>query len=202
MIIIVIVQQGNWKLYVTLPADYPTSKPEVYVRSESLDRSQQSNFNKILSNFVIDQADNEPCIYVLISWVQDNVEKYLKTYNNNNKKRGKPPNKKVSKDSRFARYWIYSHHIYSKIKRKEIIDVAKENNITGFCLSGKPGIICGEGDSEECEDWWQRVSCFLALAVHTKILFGHLISLIFTDKIDELAEDINPISRRRASGGQ
>jgi hypothetical protein len=29
--------------------------------------------------------------------------------------------------------------------RREILDLANEFGITGFCLSGRPGIICAEG---------------------------------------------------------
>ena len=54
----------------------------------------------------------------------------------------KPDEVKVS--GMFCRYWIYSHHIYSKIKRKNILDMSKEYDLSGFCLPGKPGIICVE----------------------------------------------------------
>ena len=43
-----------------------------------------------------------------------------------------------------SRYWIYSHHIYSKIKRRNILDMSREYDVTGFCQPGKPGIICVE----------------------------------------------------------
>jgi len=47
-------------------------------------------------------------------------------------------------DSEFSRYWIYSHHIYSKVKRRTLQDLAHQFRLTGFCLPGKPGIICVE----------------------------------------------------------
>lgn len=148
--------KGNWQLNVALPADYPTSKPDVYVRSESFDRLEQSNFNKSLSNITVVQEEGQPCIYFLISWVQENIEKYFNS--TKIKKSRKPPDKTSDKVNHcFSRYWIYSHHILSKIKRREIVEIAKENNITGFSLPGKPGIICIEGASAECEDWWQRI---------------------------------------------
>merc|ERR1712126_151543 len=56
-----------------------------------------------------------------------------------------------------CRYWIYSHHIYSKVKRKNILDLASDYCLTGFCLPGKPGVICVEGSPRNCVDWWSLV---------------------------------------------
>ena len=36
---------------------------------------------------------------------------------------------------KFSRYWIYSHHIYSKIKRRNILDMAREYDVTGMCVA-------------------------------------------------------------------
>lgn len=56
-----------------------------------------------------------------------------------------------------GRLWLYSHHIYSKTKRKNILDLAKENKITGFCMPGKPGIVCLEGNLDICNDVWSII---------------------------------------------
>ena len=45
----------------------------------------------------------------------------------------------------FSRMWIYSHHIYSKFKRRDIIAWANELTLNGFSMCGKPGMICVEG---------------------------------------------------------
>ena len=56
----------------------------------------------------------------------------------------------------FSRFWIFSHHIYSKTKRKCILEWSKEMNLKGFSLPGKPGVICAEGLQENCEEYWRR----------------------------------------------
>ena len=61
-----------------------------------------------------------------------------------------------SKTCVFTRLWIYSHHIYNKEKRKCILEWAKELDLTGFSMPGKPGVVCVEGIQEHCEDYWQR----------------------------------------------
>ena len=58
--------------------------------------------------------------------------------------------------STLTRLWIYSHHIYNKDKRKCILEWARELNLSGFSMPGKPGVVCVEGPQELCEDYWQR----------------------------------------------
>ena len=45
----------------------------------------------------------------------------------------------------------------SKTKRKNILDLAKENGLTGFCMPGKPGIVCLEGILDVCNDVWSII---------------------------------------------
>lgn len=145
---------------VSLPTNYPQEQPEVYARSSQLDRMQQCLLNKELSVIVKAQEAGEPCIYTLISWLQDNVETYLKASIFSQTTKCNDTDKKNTRNQTtvvFSRYWIYSHHIYSKFKRRDVTNLAKENSITGFCLAGKPGIICIEGTLEDCDYCWQKV---------------------------------------------
>ncbi|TNN75108.1 RWD domain-containing protein 2B [Liparis tanakae] len=57
----------------------------------------------------------------------------------------------------FSRIWIYSHHIYNKTKRKNILEWSKELGLSGFSMPGKPGIVCVEGLHSACEEFWSRV---------------------------------------------
>ncbi|KAG5321267.1 RWD2A protein, partial [Pseudoatta argentina] len=148
------------ELLVNLPTNYPKEQPEVYARGSCLDRTQQRLLNKDLSVVVKAQEANEPCIYTLISWLQDNVETYLKASVCNQAIKRSDANTSGTEDRTavvFSRYWIYSHHIYSKIKRRDVANLAKESSITGFCLAGKPGIICMEGTLEDCDYCWQKI---------------------------------------------
>lgn len=145
---------------MSLPTNYPQEQPEVYARASNLDRVQQCLLNKELSVIIKAQEPGEPCIYTLISWLQDNVEAYLKASTCNQETNRNDSYKNNIRDQTnavFSRYWIYSHHIYSKFKRRDVAELTKENSITGFCLAGKPGIICMEGTLEDCDYCWQRV---------------------------------------------
>ncbi len=56
----------------------------------------------------------------------------------------------------FSRFWIFSHHIYSKEKRKLILEWSRELKLSGFSLPGKPGVVCAEGETGNCEEYWRR----------------------------------------------
>ncbi|XP_076236831.1 RWD domain-containing protein 2A isoform X1 [Calliopsis andreniformis] len=154
------MNDGIIELLINLPISYPKEKPEVYARSSSLNRTQQTLLNQALSNIVEQQEKGEPCIYMLISWLQDNGENYIVKSNINQESLKLDSENKAEIQERstiFARYWIYSHHIYGKCKRKDVAALAKENSITGFCLAGKPGVICIEGALQDCEHCWQKI---------------------------------------------
>ncbi|XP_046394285.1 RWD domain-containing protein 2A [Ischnura elegans] len=137
---------------ITLPHEYPAVEPDIYVRSDKLSRDQQHNLNKDLEEFVKTLDRGETCLLQAISWLQENYENYVEV-----NEAVVPAQSTDSEDKQFARFWIYSHHIFSKVKRREILGLASEYDITGFCLPGRPGIICIEGLSRNCEEWWLKI---------------------------------------------
>ena len=43
-----------------------------------------------------------------------------------------------------------------------MLELSKQYDLSGFCLPGKPGIICIEGLEYNVESWWYEVSNSLA----------------------------------------
>ncbi|KAJ9601056.1 hypothetical protein L9F63_000791 [Diploptera punctata] len=152
------IDKAKLEVCVNLPHDYPANEPDIYVRSDKLDRNQQHTLNSDLANYISTLDRGEICICSAISWLQENASRY---HVESNPIANTEPtvNLNDENDSNFTRLWIYSHHIYSKVKRREILDLANEFNITGFCLPGRPGIICAEGLARDCNEWWQKVKC-------------------------------------------
>ena len=70
----------------------------------------------------------------VIAWLQENCASYC-----DSKSLTEETVTTEKKIDKFCRYWVYSHHIYSKVKRKNILDLASEFCLTGFCQPGKPG---------------------------------------------------------------
>ena len=115
-------------------------------------RDNQSKLNKALTSHL--EAIFEPnCATITseaVSWLQDHFEEYLDRNDSKNETSDQTDDGPVI----VGRLWLYSHHIYSKIKRKNILDLSKENGLTGFCMPGKPGIVCLEGVLDICNDVW------------------------------------------------
>ena len=69
----------------------------------------------------------------------------------------KASKKAPKEDITFARYWIYSHHIYSNEKRRNMAQLSDELGLHGFVLPGKPGIICVEGVVEDVQEFYSHI---------------------------------------------
>ncbi|XP_073445765.1 RWD domain-containing protein 2A [Dendrobates tinctorius] len=141
------------ELHVYLPHSYPTGEPQLFVRSSALDKLQHNNLNKCLATYVSSLDRGDLCITNAIQWLTDNLSSYVEKSKSTNGKEADSKNVSMT----FHRMWIYSHHIYRQELKKKILDCAKRLNLTGFCLTGKPGVICIEGDKEQCEEFWRDI---------------------------------------------
>ncbi|CAK9818045.1 RWD domain-containing protein 2A [Anthophora quadrimaculata] len=101
------------ELLVSLSSNYPKEKPEVYARSSALTRSQQLLLNQALSNVVEQQEEGEPCIYVLISWLQDNSEDYLATSVINQGKESNVSKKEKKQERSKASVWWENQELFA-----------------------------------------------------------------------------------------
>lgn len=147
----ILEENTKFELCVNLSHEYPDIEPDVYVRNTTQNRDQHARMNKDLSNYILGLARGEPCIFLAIAWIQDNAADYIENKTEQN------PVQTSEKCDQLVRYWIYSHHIYSKTKRREILNLAHLLHLTGFCMPGKPGIICVEGAASDCQEWWQTI---------------------------------------------
>ncbi|XP_069582536.1 RWD domain-containing protein 2A [Ranitomeya imitator] len=141
------------ELHVYLPHSYPTGEPQLFVRSSALDKLQHNNLNKCLATYVSSLDRGDLCITNAIQWLTDNLSSYVEISKNTNGIEADTKNVSMT----FHRMWIYSHHIYRQELKKKILDCAKRLNLTGFCLTGKPGVICVEGHKEQCEEFWRDI---------------------------------------------
>ncbi|KAJ1529729.1 hypothetical protein ONE63_006482 [Megalurothrips usitatus] len=135
---------------VTLPADYPAVEPEIFVRSEFLDKHQQASINRELQGFISSSERGEVCIYSAISWLQENTHRFKQ------EKVFECTTENIQ-DEKLVRQWIYSHHIYNKDKRRNILSYASQHNCTGFMLPGRPGVICLEGFESDTDEIWRKI---------------------------------------------
>ena len=50
-------------------------------------------------------------------------------------------------DDKTTTVYLRSHHIYSKIKKRDIASLTRRLKLNGFMVTGKPGYICVQGTS-------------------------------------------------------
>ncbi|KAM6945941.1 RWD domain-containing protein 2B [Aplochiton taeniatus] len=147
------VNEGNITVECTYPSEYPSVLPEVAVRSPELSRAQQTQLHVDLNRYLLENCQGDICVLSAVEWVRDNGHLYII------KSRSFTVMESASQATPqvFTRLWIYSHHIYNKIKRKSILEWSKELGLSGFSMPGKPGIVCVEGLQGPCEEFWSRV---------------------------------------------
>lgn len=159
-------------LQVTMPHSYPYVALQLFGRSSELDRQQQLLLNRGLTSYIGTFDPGELCVCAAIQWLQDNSASYFL----NRKLAYEPSAQAKPVKNVFLRMWIYSHHIYQQDLRKKILDAGKRLDVTGFCMTGKPGIICVEGFKDQCEEFWhtirypnwKHISCKHAESIETE----------------------------------
>lgn len=149
------------ELSVTLPQLYPLKEQPIFtIRTASLTRQQETVIKTSIEEFIKSDevCKDETYVYQVITWLESKIDEMI----------GHPAdmqeNSEIDSES-MERHWIYSHHIYSKIKRQNIMKLTRNNDIGGFMWPGKPGVICLEGKTVDVKDvtreiksWqWQKI---------------------------------------------
>lgn len=140
---------GRVDLDVRLPHTYPSTPPEITLRTDCLDRAAHTALTKETLEFVASLTSGSLAVADTVDWIRENFSRFCTSTAN--------PKEPAVNPRCFTRLWIVSHHIYNKNKRRLILECGKEGKLTGFCLPGKPGIICFEGAAEECLSAWSTI---------------------------------------------
>ncbi|KAK3100800.1 hypothetical protein FSP39_025469 [Pinctada imbricata] len=142
------------ELVCNFPHDYPNVSPTVFTRCPLMSRENHKRLQEDLHQYIQSLDRGEICMYSVVEWIQEHLQNYTQEEDTQSPVETK---QKREEDGTLTRLWIYSHHIYSKFKRRDIIDWAGELKLTGFSLPGKPGIICAEGYSRNVDEYWHRL---------------------------------------------
>lgn len=125
------------------------------IRSVLLSRSQQAQLNTDLTTYLQKNCLGDVCILNAAEWVREHASGYV---SKDTTPAPTPGSTGQPVDLILTRLWIYSHHIYNKCKRKNILEWAKELSLSGFSMPGKPGVVCVEGPQSACEEFWSRLA--------------------------------------------
>ncbi|KRY19253.1 RWD domain-containing protein 2B, partial [Trichinella patagoniensis] len=145
-------------LSVELPFTYPLCQPPlVVIGCSSLDCHKLDALNVQLRQYISSKFAQAPFLYDTAQWI---CETKVPTDDEAPVDEGSDvleTSEQPNESKVFCRYWIYSHHIYNKVKRRGMLELAKQLDLTGFCLPGKPGVVCVEGDRGDCIQFWKQV---------------------------------------------
>lgn len=133
--IVTVTSEDNYKveIRVNLPHLYPlVETPGISIKSSNYNRSQESAIKEMCQEFIKTECDtSDTYIFQIVSWIQENFKLFEELRKESETIVSKKCDEKVEKPE-LERLWIYSHHIKSKIKRKNILQIAKELDLTGF----------------------------------------------------------------------
>ena len=108
------------------------------MRAPAMDRDSHKRLSEDLHEFLSSLETGQIIVGSIVEWLQENGHLYVKGDSDNSGKNGNH-SQSSKEETSFTRLWIYSHHIYSKFKRRDIVDWAGELKLKGFSMPGKPG---------------------------------------------------------------
>ena len=174
------------ELCAQMTRKYPSCEfPEIRLNSGALSRENNAKMTTDLMKHLKDSCENDLAMGVAVAWIQEHGLDYAKSIEEESPNTSSSSLKSI--DLEGLRFWIYSHHIYSKTKRKNILDLSSEFNLTGFCMPGKPGIICLEGTARNVNDAWSVIKGWNWKKINVKI------QETFKDDCDKRFIDFNEI---------
>lgn len=146
--------QREVRVDVSLPSLYPAVEPYVLLRG---DFTGCRDINKDLRSFIETREPDQLYIGSVIGWIQDHAELYQVPLESSSDHGSTACSSSAGDRCDALRLWIVSHHIYSRIKRRNMLGLARDLHLQGFSLIGKPGVVCVEGSVEHVNAWWKQV---------------------------------------------
>ncbi|XP_055339648.1 RWD domain-containing protein 2B-like [Paramacrobiotus metropolitanus] len=144
---------------VTYPLDYPLAPPNVHVRllNHYATRQHQHYLNRALTSWIKSFSKGDPCILQVFTWIEQNTTSYVSSIRPLQLSSSESEGDQQPAEVEFERLWIYSHHIYGKEKREIVMAKARNLELTGWMLIGKPGLICVEGMRQDTRAFWEQI---------------------------------------------
>ena len=128
-----------------------------------MDRESHRRLSEDLHEFLSSLETGQILVGSVIEWLQEKAHLYLKEAAQQGGKTSPSQQTSSEEDKSFMRLWIYSHHIYSKFKRRDIVDWAMELGLHGFSMPGKPGWVWERGSVCVCVCACTHIFCFVLI---------------------------------------
>lgn len=157
-----VLDNEKLEIHFELPHTYPQIETAniITIRSSVTMSSKAQVDNEIkqkIQEFIHTLDKSEVYVYQVIVWVQENCEDLFSAHSRGIGSMSTDKKPEVNAVVEMERLWIYSHHLKSKTKRQDIVQWAKDLDLSGFSRPGKPGIICVEGIKAQTQEFWKII---------------------------------------------
>ncbi|RIA92370.1 hypothetical protein C1645_765295 [Glomus cerebriforme] len=145
---------NNSCLNVFFPLRYPKVQPECYFSSDNVNRQTWTEINSEIESKIKElNINDECCILELYQHTKSYlVERFsqsmISNYDDKNEEKA---------SLQLSRILIWTHHLLSLGKRKNICQWAEELGLWGFSKPGYPGIIIIEGLYDKVHEYISRL---------------------------------------------
>jgi len=132
---------NNMYINVIFPSQYPKETCTYEFHSPHHSNRNKSNFEKhIIAQH--QELIGESCMMEILEWIRENIPSVEKEASKS------VDTAEKARKARIKRSYMWTHHIYSKRKKRTIKSFVDKFGLKGFTVTGKPGIIVLEGDEQ------------------------------------------------------
>ncbi|KAK3312878.1 DUF1115 domain protein [Apodospora peruviana] len=159
------VQNKTFQLEITFPFTYHHTGEEKYLDDTEPPRPkirlvQPSWMNKaetaaLMANIPKDSDSDD--LFATIEKIQDITSSHVRLLSSTSTVTENEDNTAGKEDVPITRVWFYFPSISTRSKRDDIVNHAPSYQLTGFLLSGKPGILCLEGASDRVDAYMRFI---------------------------------------------
>ncbi|EPS35450.1 hypothetical protein H072_11134 [Dactylellina haptotyla CBS 200.50] len=155
------VANSSYNLEFTLPSGYPsTSRPAVYLTcGDTVDTRARKETRSVLATLVNEICEDGAGNEVLDIIIQRFVDEIATPNTHDSSITMAAQEASTQRDQAviYKRVVIWSHHLLSTAKRKDIISWSAELRLAGFSRPGYPGGIFVEGEEGDVDEFVSRL---------------------------------------------
>lgn len=138
-----------------LSEDAPEEPPHPRIRLVQPAWMNKADASSIMTN--PSHEDQQEDLFTRIEQIKEAICSYLSSQSLSSSTPSLPRDTTSHRGPPLVRVWFWFPSISTRSKRDDIVNYAPSYNLTGFLLSGKPGVLCLEGDSEQVDAYMKFI---------------------------------------------
>ena len=150
------------ELDVCYSISYPSAAARFGLRCQSLSRAELDTLYQALQSWLkAEDFSNEVCVFPVAEFLQERCPALLSEHRasaaTEDDKEKKQDCAAPKAREAFLRAFVWFHHVYNKHKKHDVISTARDLQLGGFLMVGKPGLAVLEGDESSVRQWIARI---------------------------------------------